>query len=134
VAVHVTSLLFDPYAQLRLVDLAVPFLGADRPLWLGLGTLAADVLVVIVASSLLRHRIGPRVFRTLHWSAYALWPVAFLHALGSGTDTGTRWFHVTAIGCAVAVGGALGWRTSRSFAERGFARVPRREPRKAVTR
>jgi hypothetical protein len=41
---------------------------------------------------------------------------------------------VTAISCAVAVGGAVGWRTSRSFAERGFARVPRREPRKAVTR
>ena len=134
VAVHVTSLLFDPYAQLRLVDLAFPFLGAYRPLWLGLGTLAIDVLVVIVASSLLRHRIGPRVFKGLHWSAYALWPVAFLHALGTGTDAGTWWFRAVAVGCALAVGGALGWRTSQSFAERGFARVPRREPRKVVTR
>ena len=107
VAVHVTSLLLDPYAQLRLVDLALPFLGAYRPLWLGLGTLAIDVLVVIVASSLLRHRIGPRVFKALHWPAYGLWPVAFLHALGTGTDAGTWWFRAVAVGCALAVGGAL---------------------------
>ena len=134
IAAHVGTLLFDPYAQLRLVDLAVPFLATYRPLWLGLGTLAVDVLVVIVASSLLRHRIGPRAFKALHWLAYGLWPVAFLHALGTGTDAGTWWFRAVAVGCALAVGGALGWRTSQSFAERGFARVPRREPRKVVTR
>ena len=44
VVAHLGSLLFDPYAQLRLVDLAVPFLAAYRPLWLGLGTLAVDVI------------------------------------------------------------------------------------------
>ena len=57
-------LFFDPYAQLRLVDFVVPFLGAYRPLWLGLGTLAFDLLaVVVVVTSLLRHRLGVRVFR-----------------------------------------------------------------------
>jgi len=134
VATHVVTLLFDPYAQLKLVDLVFPFLAAYRPFWLGLGTLAVDLVVLVVASSLLRHQIGPKVFKGLHWLAYALWPVALLHALGTGTDAGTVWFRAVALGCLLAVGAAVGWRTSQSFAERGFPRIPRRRPEKAVTR
>ena len=44
IAVHVVSLFFDPYAQLKLVDIVLPFLGSYRPFWLGLGTLAVDLL------------------------------------------------------------------------------------------
>jgi hypothetical protein len=130
IAAHVGTLLFDPYAQLRVVDLVLPFAGSYRPLWLGLGTLAVDVLVVLVGTSLLRHRVGPKVFRAVHWTAYALWPVAFLHALGTGTDAGTWWFRSIAIGCALVVATAIGWRTSGSFAERGMNRIPR----KVITR
>lgn len=130
VAVHVGTLLFDPYAQLRLVDLVLPFAGSYRPMWLGLGTLAVDVLLVLVGTSLLRHRIGPRTFRAVHWSAYAMWPFAFLHALGTGTDAGSLWLRSVAAGCALVVAVALGWRTSASFGERGRTRVPR----KVVTR
>ena len=76
VVAHVATLYFDPYAQLRLVDFVFPFLGAYKPLWLGLGTLALDLLGVVTVVSLLRHRVGPRVFKTVHWATYALWPVA----------------------------------------------------------
>src|SRR5207244_8231070 len=62
-AIHVTTLLFDPYAQLKLVDLALPFVGAYRPFWLGLGTLALDLVVALVATSLLRARLGVRAWR-----------------------------------------------------------------------
>ena len=135
IAVHVGTLLFDPYAQLRLVDLAFPFLATYRPLWLGLGTLAVDVLLVLVATSLLRHRVGPRVFRAVHWTAYAMWPLALVHALGTGTDAGTVWMRAVAATCVLAVAAAVGWRTSGSFAQRGQRRVPRTLPaRKAVTR
>lgn len=126
IAAHVGTLLLDPYAQLRLVDLVLPFLASYRPVWLGLGTLALDVLVVLVGSSLLRHRVGPRVFRAIHWSAYALWPVALVHSLGSGSDAGTPWFRALAALCTLAVVGALAWRTSRSFANRGMRRIPRK--------
>ena len=135
IAVHVGTLLFDPYAQLRLVDLAFPFLATYRPLWLGLGTLAVDVLVVLVGTSLLRHRVGPRVFRAVHWTAYAMWPLALVHALGTGTDAGTVWMRAVAATCVLAVAAAVGWRTSAAFAERGRRRIPRTLPtRKAVTR
>lgn len=126
ILVHVGTLLFDPYAQLRLFDIAFPFAGSYRPLWQGFGTLAVDVLLVLVASSLLRHRIGPRIFRAVHWTAYAMWPLALAHGLGNGTDSATLWFRAIAAGCAVTVVGALSWRLSTGFAERGMTRTPRK--------
>src|ERR1700750_1487145 len=56
VALPLALLFAGPYAQLRLIDFVVPFLGAYRPLWLGLGTLAFDLLAVVIVTSLLRHR------------------------------------------------------------------------------
>ncbi|RZT19361.1 ferric reductase like protein [Mycobacterium sp. BK558] len=126
VALHLTLLFFDPYAQLRLVDFVVPFLAAYRPVWLGLGTLAVDVLVVVTVSSLLRHRLGLRAFRAIHWVAYALWPVALVHALGSGTDAQRAWFLALAGGCAVVVAGALMWRLRADFVEYADTRTEAR--------
>lgn len=125
IALHVTSLLLDPYAQLRLVDLVVPFQGQYRPMYLGLGTLAVDLILLVVATSLLRHRLGPRAFRAVHWATYVLWPFAFLHGLGIGTDAPTTWFTGVAAACAGAVAAAGMWRLTPSFAQRGRVRVPR---------
>lgn len=129
VAVHLVTLLFDPYAQLRLVDLVLPFLGSYRPLWLGLGTLAVDLLGVVTVVSLLRHRVGPRVFKAVHWATYALWPIALVHALGTGTDAATLWLDGIAVACVAAVASAVVWRTSPSFASRGWTRLPRQVAR-----
>jgi methionine sulfoxide reductase heme-binding subunit len=57
----------------------------------GLGTLALDLVAVLVVTSLLRSRMPYGVSRRLHWLSYATWPLAFLHALGSGSDAGTWW-------------------------------------------
>jgi len=117
VVLHIALLFFDPYAQLRLVAFIVPFLGAYRPLWLGLGTLVFDLLAVVMVTSLLRHRLGVRVFRAVHWATYAVWPVAMAHALGNGTDAGHGWFLLFAGCCAVTVCGALGWRLHANYTE-----------------
>ncbi len=126
VALHLTLLFFDPYAQLRLIDFVVPFLGAYQPLWLGWGTLAFDVLVVVIVSSLLRHRLGLRTFRAIHWATYALWPIALAHALGNGTDAGRAWFLALAACCAVTVAAALTWRVRADFAEYADTRTAAR--------
>ena len=128
VGVHVASLFFDPFAQLRLVDVVCPFLGAYRPFWLGLGTLAVDLLAVVIVVSLLRERVGPRVFRTVHWATYALWPVAMAHAIGNGTDRASTWMLGLAAVCTAAVVAAVGWRLTPSYGERGWSRTPRRLP------
>jgi sulfoxide reductase heme-binding subunit YedZ len=121
---HVVLLLFDPYAQLDVVDTVFPFLAGYAPLWVGLGTLALDLLLALVFTSLLRHRLGHRTWRAIHWSAYAAWPVALVHALGAGTDGGTVWFLFLAGVCAVAVAGALSWRLSTGFTEQDRGTVP----------
>lgn len=114
---HVGTLLFDPYAQLRLTDIVVPFIGSYRPLWQGLGTVAADLVVIVIVSSLLRHRVGLRVWRTLHWAAYLCWPVAVAHVLGNGTDRSTGWLLSVVAACVALVICALGWRlASATFA------------------
>ncbi|MCW2758582.1 MAG: iron reductase [Nocardioidaceae bacterium] len=125
IVVHVVSLLFDPYAQLRLVDTVLPFLGSYRPLWQGLGTLAVDLLLVVTVVSLLRDKVGPKVFRAVHWATYALWPIALGHAIGNGTDNTSPAMLGVAAGCVVAVVGAVGWRLSAGYAERGQKRAPR---------
>jgi methionine sulfoxide reductase heme-binding subunit len=126
VVLHVATLLADPYAQLRLVDWVVPFLGAYKPLWLGLGTLAFDVLAAVIVTSLLRHRLGARVFRIVHWATYALWPIAFAHALGNGTGVTRWWFLVFACSCALTVAAALTWRLRADYAEYRDVRIPMR--------
>lgn len=126
VAVHVGALLVDPYAQLKVVDLLFPFLATYRPFWLGLGTLAADILALVSVVSVLRGRLGPRIFRGVHWATYVLWPLAVVHALGSGSDAGTPWFRGFAAACVAVVVSAGLWRLAPSYAERGWTRLPRR--------
>jgi sulfoxide reductase heme-binding subunit YedZ len=131
--IHVVTLFFDPYAQLKLVDLVVPFAGTYRPLWLGLGTLAFDLFIGLMVTGLLRNRIGPRVFRVVHWLAYATWPLAFFHSLGTGTDSGTVWLRTTAVICAAMVVTAVAWRCAPGF-DRPGDRRPRRVTAAPATR
>jgi sulfoxide reductase heme-binding subunit YedZ len=125
--IHVTTLYFDPYAQLHLVDFVVPFTGAYRPFWLGLGTLGLDLIAALIVTSLLRHRVGRRTWRAVHWLAYLSWPVALTHALGNGTDSSTWWLRGIAWGCTMTVLAAVGWRVSERFQEYGDARLPPRD-------
>jgi predicted ferric reductase len=125
IVAHVISLFFDPYAQLKLVDAVVPFIGSFKPVWQGLGTLAFDLLGIVTVVSLLRHKVGPRVFKAVHWATYLLWPMSLAHALGNGTDAASSWMIGTAAICVGAVAAAVAWRLTPSYAGRGWSRTPR---------
>jgi sulfoxide reductase heme-binding subunit YedZ len=111
-ALHIATVVADSYVPINLVDAFVPFVSAYRPFWLGLGTVAVDLLLAIVATSLLRARIGQRAWRAMHWAAYALWPTAVLHGFGTGSDVGHLWFLAVTLACIGAVAGAVVWRLS----------------------
>lgn len=119
---HVGSLLLDSYAKLNLVDLFVPFLGSYRPFWQGLGTVSLDLVIAIVLTGLLRHRVGQRTFKAVHWLSYAMWPIALAHAIGNGTDGTSKWVLLLAAAAVAAVGGAVFWRLSARFLETSKAR------------
>jgi sulfoxide reductase heme-binding subunit YedZ len=77
----------DSYVDIRWWQAVVPWWGATYlPLWLGFGTLALDVLVLVVVTSLLRARMRHRSWRLVHLLSYAAWGVAVAHGLGIGTD------------------------------------------------
>lgn len=115
--VHVASLLLDPYAQLHLVDVVVPFLGTESPFWLGLGTAALDLMVAVTVTALIRRWIGQRLFKAVHWASYVLWSIALAHGLGQGSDAHSGWFLLGAAAAAVLVLAAAAWRTTIGFVE-----------------
>lgn len=126
VIIHVVSLLFDPYAQLRIVDFVVPFVGSYHLFWLGLGTVGMDLLIAILVTALLRRWIGQRVFRAVHWATYLLWPIALFHAIGTGTDARSGVFILFAGACSLAVVGSVLWRVSSAFQLRDRTQPDRR--------
>jgi sulfoxide reductase heme-binding subunit YedZ len=116
--IHIVSLVLDPYAQLRIVDTVIPFGGGYRPLYVGLGTLAFDLLVAVMVTSVWMRKFGARTWRAVHWLAYACWPTAFLHGLGAGSDSGRLWSRAIAVACFAVVATAVGWRLSDGFGQR----------------
>ena len=110
IAIHVATAVIDPYASVRIVDVFVPFTAPSHPLLVGLGALAVDLVLALIVTGLLRERIGRRTWRAIHWAAYATWPVAFIHAIGMGSDTSSLWFRVLGIGSVAFIAGAVAWR------------------------
>lgn len=109
--IHVVTAVLDPYARLGLRDALVPFASAYRPLWLGLGVVSVYLVAALVITSLVRDRIGSRLWRAVHWCAYLCWPVALLHGLGTGSDARQAWFYgLCALSVSAVFTGILAWR------------------------
>ena len=111
-AVHIVTAVSDSFVTITWVNAFVPFTGTYRPVWLGLGAVASDLLIALVITSIARERIGYRVWRAVHWAAYACWPVALVHGLGTGTDARQPWALAAFLGSLAAVSGATWWRLS----------------------
>jgi len=110
--VHVVTAVVDPFAKLKVTDALIPFTSGYRPLWLGFGVIAMEMLVALVITSLLRGRLGFRTWRAVHWLAYICWPIALVHGMGTGTDTRTAWGLFIDVVCAGVVLVAVVWRIS----------------------
>jgi predicted ferric reductase len=108
--VHIVTAVVDPFTALGPLAALVPFAVDYQRLWLGLGVLALDLGVAVVATSLLRSRVGVRTWRTVHWLSYAAWPLALVHGVGIGTDTSASWMQAIDIACVALVVGATAWR------------------------
>jgi sulfoxide reductase heme-binding subunit YedZ len=84
--VHVVTIVLDDFVSIGALEAVVPFIGSYSPLYLGLGTIAFDIIIMLVVTGLLRARMPYRAWRLVHWIAYAGWPVAVVHTIGIGTD------------------------------------------------
>lgn len=115
VVVHVVTTLLDRFAPIGVLDVVIPFKSAYRPIWLGLGAVAFDLLIAVVITSLARRQFGYRAWRTTHWLAYASWPIALVHGLGTGTDTKTHWMLLLTASCVAVVLAAVAVRVSAGW-------------------
>lgn len=110
VALHIVTTVADGYVPITYLDAVVPFTSPYRPLWVGLGALAFDLLVAVAVTSALRRRIGYGAWRGVHWLAYACWPIAVLHGLGTGSDSRQPVADLVYVLCILAVAAAVLWR------------------------
>ena len=114
---HIITAALDSFAPIALLDAVLPFIGSYRPFWLGLGAVAFDLLLAIAITSLMRQRLGYRAWRITHWLAYACWPIALLHGLGTGSDVKSAWLLALTALCVVAVSVAVCVRTLPGWPE-----------------
>ena len=117
VTLHVVTTVSDGYVPIGFADAFLPFRTPYRPIWIGLGALTFDLLLVVLVTSALRHRIGYSSWRFVHWLAYLCWPTALFHSLGSGSDSSLPFVLLVDATCTAAVLVAVAWRliTGRSF-------------------
>jgi methionine sulfoxide reductase heme-binding subunit len=116
IAVHVVTAILDPYVTIGIAAAVIPFTSPYKPLWLGLGAVSMDVMAALIVTSLARARIGRRTWRAVHWLAYACWPLAMAHSIGSSTDMRNGGLLALAAGCMAAVVAAT-WRRISSSAK-----------------
>jgi sulfoxide reductase heme-binding subunit YedZ len=133
-ALHVVTAIADPYVSIGWAATVLPFRSPYRTAAIGLGTLAVDLGAAVLLTSLLRHRLGFRAWRAVHWVAYLAWPAAFGHALTAGGDLHTGWVAATIWGSAAAAAAAVAARVIAAGATPPAARAGRARPPLAARR
>jgi predicted ferric reductase len=120
-AVHIITAVVDDWIGLSWFGVVIPFQSTYRPIWVGMGALTLDLVIAVMATSLLRRHISRRAWRLVHWTTWVLWPLALVHALGSGTDIGSGWALGVVVTCVAMVVVALVWRVRPSAARAASA-------------
>ena len=147
IVVHILTAVADTYVHIPLLSAVVPFASGYERLWLGLGAISLDLMAAMIVTSLLRGRLNRVVWKAVHLLAYASWPIAFAHSLGSSNDLQQGWLLGLSIACAAAVAAALAWRLAHAarqvpragrvgavFAQHTAHRTTQRPHKQAVTR
>ncbi len=116
--IHIVTAELDRWIGLGWLDVVVPFRAPYRPLWVGLGTVAFDLVLAVAATSVLRRHLGHRLWRAVHWSAWLLWPAALLHGFGAGSDTRSGWGLVVVLASVWLVASAAVWRVGGAALDR----------------
>jgi sulfoxide reductase heme-binding subunit YedZ len=116
--VHVLAAVFDPFAKLGFSAAIVPLASTYRPVPVALGVISMYLFIALVATGLLRSRMPQALWRTIHWSSYAMWPLAVSHSVLSGSDGGAPWMLAIDAVCFGLVGLCLVWRVNVADANR----------------
>lgn len=109
-ALHGAALLLDTKVAIPWHALLLPGFVPYRPVWTGLGVIAAELMVVVYVSFSLRKRIGVPVWRRLHWTTYGIFLALTVHGVMSGSDSAETWVQSLYLAAIGAVVFATTWR------------------------
>jgi methionine sulfoxide reductase heme-binding subunit len=113
VAIHVVTVAIDSWLPFSLQSLVVPFISRYRPIWVGLGIAAAELLVALAVTNHYRRRLPYTFWRRAHYLNFAVWSAATVHGLGSGTDRSAPWALGVYAAAVSTVSAAIVWRAAR---------------------
>ncbi len=132
---HILIVLPDGFFGFSIWQLLVPFASPYQPTFLALGGISFYLMLIVFASFYLRHLIGYRGWRTLHYLTFTIFLSALVHGIGAGADTSAIWAQETYLLTGIALIGLtllrLFNRPSRglvSQADSGPASVPESNP------
>ncbi len=91
-ALHAVILVGDRYIKYQLVQILMPFASVNyHPIWVGVGQIAFYVWAVISVTFYVRHWIGPKAWKLIHYASFFNFIVAMMHGLAAGTDAKFAW-------------------------------------------
>jgi DMSO/TMAO reductase YedYZ heme-binding membrane subunit len=124
-AIHVLTAVADSYVTIQLAAAVIPFVSRYQPVQMGLGAVALDLIAALVITSLLRARMNRRLWRGVHWLAYAAYPLTVLHSVTSSADLRSGGLLGLTAACVLSVAVALTWRVTGGRRAAVLATPPR---------
>jgi sulfoxide reductase heme-binding subunit YedZ len=128
IAAHGVALVLDNAVDISPLALVVPGLVPYRPLWTGIGVVAAEIALLVHLSFRFRQRIGVPAWRRIHFLTYGVFVAGAVHGIASGTDSGTVGAIALYGGAVAAVAALTGWRAMTA------RRAPKKGARPAASR
>jgi sulfoxide reductase heme-binding subunit YedZ len=101
IALHVVSLIADPYAGVGVTGAFIPGMSEYRSAPVALGTLALYAFVLTAVTARWTKLLPPGVWLVLHRFAIVVFAMSWLHGLLAGTDSPSLEFVYVALGLAV---------------------------------
>lgn len=101
--VHLAGLFFDSYVHFGFRELFIPFASEWQPNAVAWGVVALYLLLAVEVTSLLRRRVGERVWRATHYLGFAVFVLGTIHGLKAGTDVSNPLLWWPAAGLSAAI-------------------------------
>jgi sulfoxide reductase heme-binding subunit YedZ len=114
IVLHGAALFVDSYLPFSLTQLLVPGTAAYRPLPVALGIVAAELVAALAVTNHYRRALPYRFWRRAHYVNFAVWALALVHGIASGTDSAATWALALYAACAGSVAGATVWRALKA--------------------
>ena len=105
ILIHVGALLVDSYMPFSLTNVLVPGSDSYRPVSVAFGIVAAELLAALALTNHYRKARPYGFWRRAHYLNFAVWLLALVHGLATGTDRNTVWALALYIGTASVVAG-----------------------------